>query len=491
MRLLPTRNKAADGEMVRGQNDPVLSFTDYLQMLQEFTYGGVGYATLGGGLMVTASGQKQESIGQSYRSLSQLALKTNGVVFACMLTRMLHFTEARFQFRQMQDGRPGKLFGNQDLQPLEEPWPGGTTGDLLAKMIQHADLAGNAFVVKRPNNRLKVLRPDWVTLVIGDPNDTEADAWSADAEVLGYLYKPGGPGSDNKVQVFMPDEVAHFAPIPDPDAVFRGMSWLTPLIREVMADKAMTDHKLGFFENGTNPNLLVKLDIPDLQEMNEWIAAFKNQHEGATNAYKTVFMAAGADATPISTNLRDLDYKLVQGAGETRIAAAARTPPVIVGLSEGLQGSSLNTGNYQAARRMFADGCLRPLWRNAAGSLARIITVPGGSELWYDARDVAFLKEDEKDRADIQFIQAQAIRHLVDAGFKPDDVVAAVIADDYSMLEHSGLFSVQLQAANAPKQGLFTGVVEPNTGDNPPSELPGGGTNGKTPPPKPAATAPN
>jgi phage portal protein BeeE len=55
---------------------------------------------------------------------------------------------------------------------------------------------------------------------------------------------------------------------------------------------------------------------------------------------------------------------VTQGAGETRIAAAAGVPPVIVGLSEGLQAATYS--NYSQARRRFADGTMRPLWRNAA-----------------------------------------------------------------------------------------------------------------------------
>jgi hypothetical protein len=157
----------------------------------------------------------------------------------------------------------------------------------------------------------------------------------------------------------------------------------------------------------------------------------------------------------------------VQSAGETRIAAAARTPPVMVGLSEGLQGSALNSGNYQAARRMFADGTMRPLWRKAAGSLERIVAPPrSASRLWYDDRDIAFLKEDLKERAEVMLTRAQSARQLVDAGFRPDSVIAALEAEDLSLLEHSGLFSVQLQAAGAPKQGLFTGIPEP-TGAGP------------------------
>jgi phage portal protein BeeE len=234
-------------------------------------------------------------------------------------------------------------------------------------MILHADLGGNAFVVKRGDG-LALLRPDWVTLVIGSDTDPELGAWATDAEILGYIYSPGGYGSDSyETEVFAPEDVAHFAPIPDPEARFRGMSWLTPLMREVMADKAATEHKLSFFQNPT-PNMVVKFDVPDLDEFKTQIGEFKKAHMGPRNAYKYMFGTMGMDFTPVGANLKDLDYKMITGAGETRIASAAGTPPVLVGLSEGLQGSALNSGNYQAARRQFVDGVIRDLWQDAAGS---------------------------------------------------------------------------------------------------------------------------
>ncbi|WP_199844194.1 hypothetical protein [Streptomyces sp. RTd22] len=78
---------------------------------------------------------------------------------------------------------------------------------------------------------------------------------------------------------------------------------------------------------------------------------------------------------------------------------------------------------------------------------------PGGGSgairLWYDARDVPFLREDRKDAAEIQGIQSRTIRALLDAGFTPESVVAAVEAEDYTLLVHTGLFSVQLQKPGA------------------------------------------
>ncbi len=76
-----------------------------------------------------------------------------------------------------------------------------------------------------------------------------------------------------------------------------------------------------------------------------------------------------------------------------------------------------------------------------------IVTRSTGSRLWYDARDVPFLREDEKDSAEIQRIRAVTLRQHLDMGFDPDAAIEAVDNDDISVLKgrHSGLFSVQLQ----------------------------------------------
>jgi hypothetical protein len=36
------------------------------------------------------------------------------------------------------------------------------------------------------------------------------------------------------------------------------MSWLTPVVREINADQAMTDYKRRFLDNSATPNLLIK-----------------------------------------------------------------------------------------------------------------------------------------------------------------------------------------------------------------------------------------
>src|SRR3990167_717650 len=304
----------------------------------------------------------REEIDGGFAGLVSGAYRNNGGVFACMLARMLLFSEARFQFQQMRGGRPGDLFGTPELAILERPEPGKTTGDLLTRAIVDVDLAGNWFGSRRPE-RIKRLRPDWVVIILGSPRpDADVSAIDIDAEVVGYIYRPGGIYSSEAPEALGRNEVAHFAPIPDPLAQYRGMSWMTPILREILSDSSATRHKEAFFNNAATPNLVVKFPpLVDGTKAREFIEMFEQDHSGAFNAYRTLFLLGGADVAAVGTNFEQMDFKIVQGAGETRIAAASGIHPTIVGLSEGMEGSSLNAGNFDAAARITANKTLRRL----------------------------------------------------------------------------------------------------------------------------------
>lgn len=283
------------------------------QFASFFTFNGNAYGLTG--LNQTLRG-KSEEIDGSFTGLVQQAYKSNGVVFACMLARLRLFSEARFQFREYRKGLLGDLFGTADLAVLEHPWPGGTTGDLLARAIQDADLAGN-FFCRREGDRIRRMRPDWVTIVLGSESDADDAAVALDAELLGYLYYPGGRYSGHKPEALLREEVAHFAPIPDPIANFRGMSWLTPVIREIQADSTMTVFRDLYLTNGASPNMVVSLDKEVArQEYKDWIEAFKAGEPKGWDRYKTLYLGAGAKVEVVGNNLQEIDFKAVQGAGE-------------------------------------------------------------------------------------------------------------------------------------------------------------------------------
>jgi phage portal protein BeeE len=226
------------------------------------------------------------------------------------------------------------------------------------------------------------------------------------------------------------------------------MSWVTPVIKELQGDQAATAHKTSFFRNGAKPGMVISFkESVTPEQFKQFKATMDAGHQGVDQAYKTLYVGGGADVTVAGADLRQLDFRATQGAGETRLCAAGGVPPIIVGLSEGLQAATYS--NYASARRKFGDHWARPQWRSACAALANIVDVPGGAELWYDDRDIAFLREDQKDAAEIAQMRASTINVYITAGFTAESSVAAVDADDVTLLVHSGMVSVQLQAPGA------------------------------------------
>jgi hypothetical protein len=448
----------------------VQNIDDYIEAVSAYA-GGMGWLNPSPSVTETLPGeQSTERPSTDFASAATQLFGGSSVVFACMLARLAVFSEARLQYQRMRGGRPGDLFGDASLSIFEHPWVGGITADLLVRMITDADLAGNAYIVE-DRRELVRLRPDWVDIVLlprytdrgrapGDPSPLSTMGWIK----AGYLYYEDGI-RDARGVPFLIDEVAHFAPIPDPLASWRGMSWVTRLAREVQADRAMTDYKARFMRNSATPNMVVK-HAPQVTpaQAKAFADKLEEKYAGVHNSGKTMHLGGGADLTIVGQNFTQLDFKAVQGAGETRIAAAAGTPPIIVGLSEGL--SSATYSNYSQARRRFADGTMRPLWRNVAGSLETLRPAPAGARLSYDVRDVAFLREDAGDQATITGRNAQTIRTLVDAGFEPGSVAAYVSSGDPADLVHTGRLSVQLQRPGEVVGGASAGGDPPADDDD-------------------------
>jgi phage portal protein BeeE len=386
-----------------------------------------------------------EAIGNDFMSYATLGYAGNGPVFSVLNARLRLFSEATFKYRNLSDKN---LWGDQSLSLLEKPWPGGSTSELLGRMIQDADLAGNAFIHSINDTRLERLRPDWVKIISVGMTDpvTETDY----REVIGYAYTEGGQGDP----VFYPvDDVAHWSPVPDPLAPWRGMSWLTPVLREINADLAMSVHEQMFFEHAATPNMLVrymgKVDP-------SWITKLRDQinstHGGVENSHKTLILDEGADATIIGSKFTDMGFSQLREAGEVRIAAAGGTPPIVAGMQGGLNASTM--ANYAAAYRNFADSTMHPLWRGACAVLGKFVTVRADAELWFDTRDIPALRDEEYSRQKGNAQLSIAVMNLVNAGYDPATVVSAVVSGDMSLLKHTGLVSVQLLRPNTQLSAL-------------------------------------
>lgn len=422
---------------------------------QLVNFGGSMYGPSASPVTTTYGKNPAEPIADDFTGYVLGALRGSGPVASVEGFRCRVLSEARFLFQRITSGRPGEMFGAADLDLLEHPWTGGTTGDLITRMLLHADFGGSAYVYRGPDEMV-IMRPDWVDIVL---TERMVSIGGVQRQIgwqrLGYAWWEGGRQSGSDPVILLPDEVCQFTPLPDPLASWRGMSWLTPIIRETQADKQATRHKQHFLDNAATPNLAVSLkSVTTPKQFREFVDTMDEAHNGAENAGRTLYLGGGADVTVVGKDMKEMDFSGIVGKGETRIANASGIHPVVVGFSEGMQGSSLNAGNYGAAKRMTVDGTLRPTWRNLAGSLEVLFPPPvskrgttlGPARLWLDTRDVAFLRDDETDAAEIGQTEASTMRTLLDAGFTPESVQAAMAAGrDWNLLVHSGLFSVQLQ----------------------------------------------
>ena len=156
------------------------------------------------------------------------------------------------------------------------------------------------------------------------------------------------------------------------------MSWLTPVLRDVAADQALTQYKTAHIGRGAVPGLVLKysqrLSQPVVDRLKK---RFDALYAGPQNAGRTLILDEGADVTVAGSTMEQLQFEAVQKAGERRICAAAG-PGMLVILG-------FEAGDYQTAIRKLADLWARPAWRMACASLEHLLPpVPSAVHLWFD-----------------------------------------------------------------------------------------------------------
>lgn len=443
----------------------------------------------GAAVLTTSYGSPdREPLLPQLAAFAQQALGSSSPVFSAHLVRLALFSEVTFTWQAKDDKH---LWGNTDLAKLEEPFgPGTTTGMLLARMEQDAFFAGQGYIWDAPGeDRLVRLRPDWTTIV-SEVVHVSGGGWYR--RPVGYWFEPPKGLQDREGDGFLvpAGECVHFAPIPDPQANFRGMSPLTPAIRDIQGDDGMSRYKIRYLTNNATPNMVVKyaqkIQDATVDKVRERMAA---RYGGPDNAGKTLVLDQGADLVLAGNSLSQMDFSSVQSVGTERVLAATSVPGVLVGL-EPLRGAGRG---YQESMQKLANIWARPQWRTACGALSQIVNVPPGNRLWFDTSDIAALQDGEMERGQAALVRMQALLAAVQAGYTHESAIAAVDSMDLSQLKAGG---VGTPASSAPVQHLLpqaqpgaTATPLPPTNPRLPvgSVSPGDGGNGTRPLPRPAA----
>ena len=412
-----------------------LGFADYLRLYEQFGYNGVGYMLPTGGLSTMNATQAGR----------------NPIALRCMVIRGSVFSQIDFKFRNEQTK---KLYGTPALQLLENPWPGAGSDEFLMRTEFDNSRYGNSYWYiepasrQRPFGSLVWCDPTKVDIITGDVGGPSGK--TVGKNLLAYHYKDK---AGEAPEIMLPNEIVHVRTIPDPTHPFRGLSWLSSLLPDLVADQDLSDFKHAFVNNAATPNLVVTFPAGSdgkssigREAFNKFREKMEATHTGPQAAFKTLYIGGGADVKSVGSNFEQMQLTQTQQHGETRLCLAAGVPASIVGVAEGLKGSTLNTANYAATRRSFADITIRPLWKTTCKALETAVPPPAGSRLWYDASEVLFLKADLQDAAAEKQSNAVTMLTLINAGYDPDTVTEFVATGDYDALSHTGLVSVQLQA---------------------------------------------
>jgi hypothetical protein len=344
------------------RSDPAISLDDWASW---FSYNGSPY---GVHVEHDDAARPRRDRGD-FAGLVQGAYKSNGVVFACMLARHARCS-ARRASSSGRSARAAPAISSATNATSRCSRSRGRTARRATCSRGCSRTPTSPATSTRASAR--PARADAARLGLDHPrseSNPDMPGWQARRgdRRLRVLARRDG---QRDPELMLPEEVAHFAPIPDP---------IGALPRHVVADAGdPRDHGRRRRDAAQAEVLRERRDAEprrqdrphDTEKFKQWVELMREKSEGLANAYKTLYLGAGADATVVGANFRQIDFKATQGAGETRIAAAAGVPPIIVGLSEGLAAATYS--NYGQARRRFADGTMRPLWRNAAGSLATI-----------------------------------------------------------------------------------------------------------------------
>jgi hypothetical protein len=65
-----------------------------------------------------------------------------------------------------------------------------------------------------------------------------------------------------------------------------------------------SQHKITYYSNGATPNLVIK-GIPAVtkDQFDDIVNMLEGDHAGVANAYRTLYLTAGADATVVGSNM--------------------------------------------------------------------------------------------------------------------------------------------------------------------------------------------
>jgi HK97 family phage portal protein len=284
----------------------------------------------------------------AYASTPERALQV-GDVWACV--RVLADAAASvplIPYRRSDSGRV-RLSTGRLADLLDRPAPATTQANLIAQLVSHLALWGNAYLGKFSGEdgrveQLGLLFPDYVSveLVGGVP-----------------LYTVTDPKTGRQSRHGL-DDIVHIKAMSTDGLV--GLSPIAQCKTALGLSAGLGDHALAFFQHGGRPSGILKIPSGTAasrnQESMDWFAEdVTARHGGARNAHRIAVMSGEMEWIPMSGPLDDLQFVEQRKLSTAEICRIFRVPPWMVGASSG---DSMTYSNTEQQALSFVTHSLRP-----------------------------------------------------------------------------------------------------------------------------------
>jgi len=290
---------------------------------------------------------------------------------------------------------------------LVTPNPMQTGTQLLWQAQLHADLTGNAYIVKLPNAlgipaELWTLDPRCVTIVP-----------AAQGGIGRYEYRSG-----TKKWNIDPSYIIHFR-YPNPADPYYGASPLMAAAYEVDIDNASKAHQKAFLAHNPTPRYAIEAEGHLLPATVEDLRDQLRRHHTGSNAGVPLILHQGAKARALDIKPHEINYLETRKMIRDEIVTVYGVPASVLGISE-----DVNRANAEANHYSYALYTLEPLARMWDETLTFHLAADFSEDLRV-THDSLVPRDREQDRLDTEMLLRNGIVSIneerVFRGWKPVD----------------------------------------------------------------------
>lgn len=310
-------------------------------------------------LPVIPSWAKVNWIAPIFDRLMREGYQANAAVFACITSYAFAFPEARMKVVD-RDGNPLPDDPVQAL--LDAPNPDMHYRQLAQQLVIYLLIGGNAYLhkVRDGYGRVVSLYPYHIDNIKPVPSPT---AW-----IDHFIYSIG---SEAGRQISRDDIVHCKWPSVNPAAPWEGLAPILALAREIDTINEAIRYQYALLKNDAVPQTVFSFpagaDVHD-DDLRQFKAAAR-QGFGGDGRGSVAVLRGGMTVQRIGLDFQELALDALSKVPEARIAAGFAIPPIVAGLSAGLETATYS--NYAQARQQWVQNVLVPLWLLIADTLSQ------------------------------------------------------------------------------------------------------------------------